>query len=68
MYGSVRGTARKGGSYRDNLLCEAPFGPFRQKVPDPFFPPRLLRGFFIVLNLDQGLRHPKLPFYIMPSA
>ncbi len=29
MYGSVRGTARKGGSYRDNLLCEAPFGPFR---------------------------------------
>jgi hypothetical protein len=20
-----------------NLLCEAPFGPFRQKVPDPFF-------------------------------
>lgn len=22
-----------------NLLCEAPFGPFRQKVPVPFFPP-----------------------------
>jgi hypothetical protein len=21
-----------------NLLCEAPFGPFRQKVPDPFSP------------------------------
>src|SRR5712692_645620 len=20
-----------------DLLCEAPFGPFRQKVPDPFF-------------------------------
>ena len=20
-----------------NLLCEAPSGPFRQKVPDPFF-------------------------------
>src|SRR5712692_4570415 len=20
-----------------HLLCEAPFGPFRQKVPDPFF-------------------------------
>ena len=24
-----------------NLLCEAPEGPFRQKVPDTFFPERL---------------------------
>jgi hypothetical protein len=23
-YGSVRGAARKGGPYRDSLLCEAP--------------------------------------------
>ena len=36
MYGSVRGAAGNSGPYRDNQLCAAPEGPFRQLVPDPF--------------------------------
>ena len=50
-----------------NLLCRAPKGPFRQKVPDPFF--SLLRGesrrrdqsYFLAGLSQEQLRRARLP-------
>ncbi len=36
-----------------NLLCETPYGPYRQEVPDPFFLPRLVFGTYS-LTLHEG--------------
>jgi protein ImuA len=56
------------------LLCEAPSGPFRQKGPDPFFPPQLRRvrvqvvrcrggkaGQSLLLEIDDETGHVHSP-------
>jgi hypothetical protein len=52
--GILEQLGEKGGR---NLLCEAPEGPFRQKVPVPFFPARVLRIAVTGWAIDQRAKY-----------
>jgi hypothetical protein len=52
-----------------HLLCEAPFGPFRQKVPDPFLNPRQASiGQINAACWNHCPRHPQNPRATHPGS